>query len=99
MRTNKGAVLEGRHLQNFTRTQLEALPTHELVKLYNTIAGKQITKFSSREAGIKALLKSLAERSQTAQQTRTVRTVRDGKPDNGKVSKAGRPSVTFSVKM
>ena len=84
-------------MQQHTRAQLEAMPTQELVRLYNTIAGKQVTRFSSREAGIKSLLKALAERAKSA---KTVRTVRDGKDDtSGKTSKAGRPQAMFSVKL
>lgn len=83
----------------YTRTQLEALPTAELIKLFNTIAGKQVTRFSSRKAGIKQLLNALAERArETASPKLNVRTVRNGKPADGS-GKAGRPTVAFSVKL
>jgi hypothetical protein len=78
----------------YTREQLEALPTPELVRLYNTIAGKSVKRFSSREAGIKALLSAIAARAQDP----TVRTVRGSASIEVPVgSKAGRPPVAFSV--
>jgi hypothetical protein len=81
-------------LQHLTRAQLEALPTHELVKLYNTIAGQRVQKFSSRAAGIKLLLAALAERAKSAPKPRlAVRTV------SKVATNAGRPKVVFSVKM
>lgn len=88
-------------MQHHTRSQLEALPTHELIKLYNTVrleGAPLVKRFSSREAGINQLLKALAARSTTSQKDAKVRTVLDGKND-GKSAKAGRPVTGFSVKL
>lgn len=87
---------------HYTREQLEAMSTPELIKLYNRITGKSTKRFSSREAGIKSLLTAISERAarpQLPQGARVtgVRTVRAGKEVDASKSRAGRPQIVYSV--
>jgi hypothetical protein len=78
-------------VEQFTREQLEAMKTAELLKLYNRLSPKKVKRFESRKSAVEKLLKLLAERAAT-EAALPVRTV----TPMGK-SKAGRPTLSFSI--
>lgn len=84
-------------MEQFTREQLEAMGTAELLKLHNrliTTPAKPVKRFESRKIGITKLLRLIAERAavEASLPKGTVRTV-----SKMGASKAGRPTLEFSV--
>lgn len=63
-----------------TLDQIPTLPTAEMVALYNSLTGKEISKFSSREAGIKQTTKAF-EAAQAAQDQTPAEEPKDQTPD------------------
>lgn len=81
-------------MEQYTREQLDAMETVELVKLYNKLSTKKVKRFESRKTAVEKLLKLLADRAAIAAALPqgTVRTV-----SKMKSAKAGRPVVDFAV--
>lgn len=81
-------------MEQFTKEQLEALKTPELVKLYNKHSSKKVKRFESRKVAVQKILQLISDHAAKVASlpTGTVRTVR-----KLNTSKAGRPTLEFSV--
>lgn len=76
--------------QTFTYEGVQALPSKELVELYNRVTGKATTKFASRDRGVKQTWSALAECGKRVDEVREDAEQEEAKPVVKKVNGAAR---------